>query len=64
LYAIKAAAAQFMQKEARLDVLINSAGTMTTPMDWVTKQGYDMQFGTNVLGAPLHFVLSFYGLKS
>jgi len=31
-------------------VLFNNAGVMWPPMDWLTEDGYDMQFGTNVLG--------------
>ncbi len=27
------------------------SGVMLSPMDMLTKQGYDLQFGTNVLGA-------------
>jgi hypothetical protein len=26
------------------------SGVMNTPVDKITEQGYDMQFGTNVLG--------------
>ncbi|KZT54673.1 NAD(P)-binding protein [Calocera cornea HHB12733] len=50
LHSIRASATEFLAKAQRLDVLFNNAGSMTTPMDWLTKQGYDMQFGTNVLG--------------
>lgn len=41
--------------EKRLDTLFNSAGVMWCPMDFLTKHGHDMQFGTNVLG---HFYLT------
>ncbi|KAJ7823947.1 hypothetical protein B0H14DRAFT_3145853 [Mycena olivaceomarginata] len=41
---------EFLSKEIRLDVLYNSACVMILPKDAVTKQGYDLQFGTNVLG--------------
>ena len=34
----------------KLHVLISLSGVMYTPPDKVTEQGYDMQFGTNVLG--------------
>lgn len=43
------------RSESRLDVLFNSAGVMWCLLDQVTTQGYDMQFGTNVLG---HFYLT------
>lgn len=43
------------RKESRLDVLINSAGIMAPPHSELTKDGIDLQFGTNVLG---HFYLS------
>ena len=33
-----------------LHVLISPSGVMYTPPEKVTEQGYDMQFGTNVLG--------------
>ncbi|KZO92784.1 NAD-P-binding protein [Calocera viscosa TUFC12733] len=50
LPSIKACANEFISKEQRLDVLFANAGVMTVPIEQVTKQGYDMQFGTNVLG--------------
>jgi len=31
-------------------VLLNNAGVMTPPIEKITAQGYDLQFGTNVLG--------------
>ncbi|KAF8158077.1 NAD(P)-binding protein [Crassisporium funariophilum] len=50
LPSVKAAAEEFMSKEKELHVLFNNAGVMMPPVDQVTKQGYDLQFGTNVLG--------------
>ena len=32
------------------DVLCRISGVMTPPIDMVTDDGYDLQFGTNVLG--------------
>ncbi|KZO92791.1 NAD-binding protein [Calocera viscosa TUFC12733] len=50
LASVKAAAADFQSKETQLHMLFNNAGVMTCPMDMITKQGFDMQFGTNVIG--------------
>ncbi|PWY70812.1 short chain dehydrogenase [Aspergillus sclerotioniger CBS 115572] len=49
---IKAAAAEFLRLESRLDILINNAGIMMTS-EALTKDGYEIQFGTNVLGPAL-----------
>ncbi|PYI03223.1 short chain dehydrogenase [Aspergillus sclerotiicarbonarius CBS 121057] len=49
---VKAAAADFLRQESRLDILINNAGIMMTP-EGITKDGYEIQFGTNVLGPAL-----------
>ncbi|KAJ2912527.1 hypothetical protein MD484_g7884, partial [Candolleomyces efflorescens] len=38
------------RKETKLHMLFNNAGVMAPPTDQVTAQGYDLQFGTNVLG--------------
>ncbi|EED81510.1 predicted protein [Postia placenta Mad-698-R] len=37
-------------KETELHVLVNNAGVMWPPVDHLTSDGYDLQFGTNVLG--------------
>lgn len=41
-------------KYSRLDLLLNSAGVMIPPLSY-TKQGFELQFGTNYLG---HFALT------
>ncbi|KAF7302622.1 hypothetical protein HMN09_00896700 [Mycena chlorophos] len=55
LGSIKRAAEEFTRKEKQLNVLFNNGGVMRPPVDMLTKQGYDLQFGTNVLG---HFYLT------
>ncbi|KAH6643998.1 hypothetical protein C7974DRAFT_300492 [Boeremia exigua] len=50
LESIKPAAEQFLSKEKRLDVLFNNAGVMVPPQGSTTKQGYEVQLGTNCLG--------------
>ncbi|KZV84474.1 NAD(P)-binding protein [Exidia glandulosa HHB12029] len=55
LAAVKRSALEFASKESRLDVLINNAGVMVPPVELVTSDGYDLQFGTNVIG---HFVFT------
>ncbi|KAH9036285.1 NAD(P)-binding protein [Lactarius hengduanensis] len=55
LVSIKAAAEEYISKETELHTLYNNGGVMNTPIDHVTTQGFDMQFGTNVLG---HFYLT------
>ncbi|KAF8512183.1 NAD-P-binding protein [Gautieria morchelliformis] len=50
LHSVKKAAEEFLSKEERLDILFNNAAVMAPPPDLLTVQGYDLQFGTNVLG--------------
>ncbi|KAG1723243.1 uncharacterized protein EDB91DRAFT_1173181 [Suillus paluster] len=50
LKAIKVSAEEFLSKETQLHILINNAGVMVPPTELVTADGYDLQFGTNVLG--------------
>lgn len=47
---IKAAAEEFSSKESQLHVLYNNAGVMFPPISQLTEDGYDLQWGTNVLG--------------
>ncbi|KAJ6618474.1 NAD-P-binding protein [Mycena sp. CBHHK59/15] len=52
LKSIKVAAQEFKSQETKLDVLFNNgrAGVMFPPWEKTTVDGYDLQFGTNVLG--------------
>lgn len=49
---IASAAKTFNAAEKRLDLLINNAGIMATPYS-LTKEGYEIQFGTNHMGHAL-----------
>jgi NAD(P)-dependent dehydrogenase (short-subunit alcohol dehydrogenase family) len=55
LESVKPAAEAFLAKEKRLDVLFNNAGVMVPPQGSTTKQGYELQLGTNCLG---HFAFT------
>ncbi|KAF9046209.1 hypothetical protein BJ165DRAFT_1345793 [Panaeolus papilionaceus] len=50
LNSVKASAREFLSKEKELHILFNNAGVMIPPADQLTAQGYDAQWGTNVLG--------------
>jgi NAD(P)-dependent dehydrogenase (short-subunit alcohol dehydrogenase family) len=54
LESIHAAAGQLRAAHDRIDLLINNAGVMWTPKG-TTKDGFELQFGTNHLG---HFALT------
>lgn len=54
LHGIKASAESFLARETRLDILFNNAGVMTPPKGTTTKQGYELQLGTNCV-APFLF---------
>lgn len=54
LSSVREAAAAFMSRHNRLDMLINSAGIMAPPRE-ETKDGFEIQFGVNHLG---HFALT------
>lgn len=49
---IKRAAAEFLSKSKQLHILINNASIMATPAG-TTKDGYEIQFGTNHMGHAL-----------
>jgi NAD(P)-dependent dehydrogenase (short-subunit alcohol dehydrogenase family) len=54
LESVRSAAAELRAAHERIDLLINNAGVMYTPKS-TTKDGFEMQFGTNHLG---HFALT------
>ncbi|KAH9206735.1 short-chain dehydrogenase [Leptodontidium sp. 2 PMI_412] len=47
LATIKKSAEDFLSKETKLDILWNNAGVMVPPQGSKTKQGYELQLGTN-----------------
>jgi len=47
LTTIKASANEFLSKEEKLHILWNNAGVMIPPQGSKTKQGYELQLGTN-----------------
>ncbi|KAJ4178350.1 short-chain alcohol dehydrogenase [Fusarium falciforme] len=55
LTTIGTSAKQFLGAETRLDLLFNNAGVMTPPEGSKTKQGYELQLGTNCVG---HFLFT------
>lgn len=52
LASVEQAVRAFQSKSDRLDILLNNAGIMATPYS-KTKQGYEIQFGTNHMGPAL-----------
>ncbi|KAH9988777.1 hypothetical protein BJV74DRAFT_773299, partial [Russula compacta] len=46
----RAAAEEYIGKESELHTLYNNGGMTYAPIDRLTSQGHDKQFGTNVLG--------------
>jgi NAD(P)-dependent dehydrogenase (short-subunit alcohol dehydrogenase family) len=55
LQSVREAAQRELESGQPLQVLINNAGVMTPPKRLSTVEGYELQFGTNVLG---HFLLT------
>ncbi|MDR6625872.1 SDR family oxidoreductase [Caulobacter segnis] len=55
LASIAAFAEKLSGEQDRLDLLINNAGVMTPPRRRQTRDGFELQFGTNYLG---HFALT------
>lgn len=55
LDSVRAAVAGFRAKHAALDILCNNAGVMGDASVQLTKQGFEMQLGTNHIG---HFALA------
>ncbi|KAB5591233.1 Oxidoreductase [Ceratobasidium theobromae] len=55
LNSVRRAAVEFRERERELHVLFNNGGVMAPPIDRKTANGYDLQFGTNVLG---HFLFT------
>ena len=55
LASVRAFAARELARDEPLDLLINNAGVMAPPKRKETKDGFELQFGTNVLG---HFALT------
>ena len=54
LASVRECAKTLLEREDKIDLLVNNAGVMTCP-NWKTEDGFDMQLGTNHLG---HFLLT------
>ena len=53
LTTIKPAVEEFLKQEQRIDIIIHNAGIMGPPVGSKSKQGYELQWGTNVVGPHL-----------
>jgi NAD(P)-dependent dehydrogenase (short-subunit alcohol dehydrogenase family) len=51
LTSIRAFATAWLAKNKKLDILVNNAGIMAVPTHQQTEDGFELQFGTNHLGA-------------
>ncbi|KAI0783505.1 NAD-P-binding protein [Abortiporus biennis] len=56
LSAVRKSAEEFLSKEKELHILFNNAGVMRPPIDQLSEDGYDLQWGTNVIG---HFFFTY-----
>ena len=54
LKSVRKCAETLVEKEDKIDILINNAGVMVCP-NWKTEDGFDMQMGTNHFG---HFLFT------
>ncbi|KAJ3730640.1 NAD(P)-binding protein [Lentinula raphanica] len=64
LQAVKEAAEDFKRQSPALHILICNAGVMVPPVEQLTSQGYDLQFGVNALGHFLFIQLLLPSLKA
>ena len=55
LESVRKFASKILEEEPQIDILVNNAGVMALPERKLTKDGFEMQFGTNHLG---HFLLT------
>ncbi|EKM50635.1 uncharacterized protein PHACADRAFT_264008 [Phanerochaete carnosa HHB-10118-sp] len=55
LKSVRGAAQEFLSKERELHILFNNAGVMWPPINLLTEDGFDLQWGTNVVG---HWLLT------